>query len=661
MKRLIIRALCLGAVIAIVVAAAAMRPQGASTGERPGNEVLRRALDIELGRGSAPAKSPFRRVSGGTMSAVVAGTGALEARIDASGARAGGGNRDRNVGFARSSGTNGCPNTFGGQDGRRASDDRSDGRSGDRSRSRGGPPANVRVNQDCTLRRQAEEWGAVNPTDFSNILGGQNDSVIGFNHCGYDWSFDAGSTWGSVGTAPPPFWQEILDDDHTSDACSDPAGTFDHLGNAYAVGLLFDINSAASAIFVAKSNAPNGGSFYHTPRPLPFQEYRATPMGRVASDNDPDIFHDKELMIGDTRPGSPKQGRLYVTWTRFEVNATPPGGRSPIVFSQSTDSGSTWSPATIISGAAGSFCTAGSGTPDNPNACDQDQGSHPAVGPDGTVYVVFGNANTPLAGVSQVVVVRCRPTNTCNSPSDWEGPFRVGDLIGTHPFGPSPAGCPPGAQCLPPNGYRAPEFTTMSISADRNGRLFVAWADHRNGKPPCTAANSPGAPPCNHDVFYAYSLDRGTTWSPTRNVTAPFGETAQWQPWSDVTGDGKKLEVAFYDRHYGDCEFTGCNDITLASIADPASARPSIRYRRITTDSMPNLTTATNPVQAGFLGDYMWLEVSRHSFDQQKTHIWWADTRPLPYRPEGQQAPEEDVYFAIVDGKDANGKADDGG
>src|SRR4051794_13682487 len=38
-----------------------------------------------------------------------------------------------------------------------------------------GSATNPRVNQDCTLRRQAEEQVAVNPLDPSNIIAGQND------------------------------------------------------------------------------------------------------------------------------------------------------------------------------------------------------------------------------------------------------------------------------------------------------------------------------------------------------------------------------------------------------------------------------------------------------------------------------------------------------
>jgi hypothetical protein len=49
--------------------------------------------------------------------------------------------------------------------------------------------------------------------------------------------------------------------------------------------------------------------------------------------------------------------------------------------------------------------------------------------------------------------------------------------------------------------------------------------------------------------------------------------------------------------------------------------------------------TATNPVQAGFLGDYMWVDTDSHG----DAHIVWADTRPIR-----GTAPEEDVYYAQV-------------
>ena len=125
----------------------------------------------------------------------------------------------------------------------------------------GGGIRNVRVNQDCSLRRQAEEVIAINPTNSDNLIVGQNDSRIGFNHCGYDFSFDGGKTWADQ---TPPFYQFINNDGGTFDACSDPTATFDSGGNAYVGGVLFEIFYADSAFLVAKSNAGIGGAFYHT-------------------------------------------------------------------------------------------------------------------------------------------------------------------------------------------------------------------------------------------------------------------------------------------------------------------------------------------------------------------------------------------------------------
>src|SRR5438093_12013751 len=230
----------------------------------PANEVLARALAIELGQVTPdPKELPL---SDGTIYAAFQASGALEQRAS----QFSGSGLPQPI---SKHGTQGCQNRY----------------------ESGGPGgANVRVNQDCSLRRQAEEVIVVNPLDDDNLIAGQNDSRIGFNHCGYDWSFDGGKTWGDQ---LPPFWQFQLLDGHTSDACSDPSATFDAKGNAYITGIIFDVASAANAIVVAKSNAGIGGSFYHTPFPLSFQTYRDTPLGVVANDHNQAIASDQEFIV----------------------------------------------------------------------------------------------------------------------------------------------------------------------------------------------------------------------------------------------------------------------------------------------------------------------------------------------------------------------------
>jgi hypothetical protein len=56
------------------------------------------------------------------------------------------------------------------------------------------PNGNVRVNQDCTFRRQAEEDIIFNPADPTNLLAGQNDSRVGSTSAGSTTRPTAAST-----------------------------------------------------------------------------------------------------------------------------------------------------------------------------------------------------------------------------------------------------------------------------------------------------------------------------------------------------------------------------------------------------------------------------------------------------------------------------------
>jgi hypothetical protein len=51
---------------------------------------------------------------------------------------------------------------------------------------------------------------------------------------------------------------------------------------------------------------------------------------------------------------------------------------------------------------------------------------------------------------------------------------------------------------------------------------------------------------------------------------------------------------------------------------------------------MPNLVVAKNPLQAGFLDDYMWVSTDVRG----NPLVVWADTRGL------QNTVEEDIYMA---------------
>jgi hypothetical protein len=504
---------------------------------------------------------------------------------------------------------------------------------------------NIKVNQDCGFRAHGEEFVVVDPNDPNHVVAGQNDSRTGFNRCGIDYSFDRGQHWGDM---VPPYGQFRLLDNRVSASASDPALTFDAQGNVYFSCILFDTAVAANALVVIKSNAQFGGSFFHSPATNPNpgpQEFVTLPLGVVANDNNPTITHDKEFIFSDIQPASPKRGRVYMTWTLFRTTVTGTTIESPINFSQSVDGGATWSPRAEISG-RGSMCIGGNRLdPTLPaDKCNSDQSSWLVTGRDGTLFVFFVNSNTSDVSIGQYLMVKCLGTSDCTKSANWSPPVKVADDIRKQPFffTTNPVtGCPGNRRCLPPNGYRlasGTESVAFDFTFGPKGRLYMAFADFRNGGP-CASGGNPPRPvePCaNHrnDIFEVHSDDQGATWSPAKLVSSDDQHAAKWQPWLAVGPDGI-VYIAYYSRQFGGCETTGCNDIVLAASLDHGK---TFKHVRITTSSMPNLVPANNPTQSGFLGDYMNIAANTEG-----AYIVWADTRPHV-----GNIPTRNVFYAFI-------------
>ena len=280
----------------------------------------------------------------------------------------------------------------------------------------------------------------------------------------------------------------------------------------------------------------------------------------VANVNDPNYAYDKAIDHGRHEPREPEARQPL-----RDVDAVRPRDRgaqdgpdgiraiSPIYFSQSSDGGATWSAGVEISGMNPASAV--------PSSATMTRALMPVIGPDGTIYVSFVNRDSP-DGIEQVLFVSCPPSSNCSDRDDWSVPVRVARIFGSHPTGPSGAGCPLGSQCLPPNGY-AVNQATSDLALRRlspgicssSGPTFETTRTQR-----CRGNAQTARPPCDNDVFYAHSTDGGLTWSEPRSITPRsnprFGETAQWQPWSAMASNGH-LWVAFYDRSYGNCELAG--------------------------------------------------------------------------------------------------------
>jgi hypothetical protein len=616
MRRTIISGVAAASVLVLTLAATSSSQPSA----RPGNRALQMALNAD--RGIAPPRLPNNHfvplLSGAYVRA--AEEAAMPAR---SGVRSA-------IPGAPSVGTTGCSNVF---------------RAEDR-------PDNVRANQDCGYRFQSEEWVAVNPTDPNNVVVSQNDSSLSGNHTGVDFSIDGGEHFGdsrlpsgriNIPGVPGGVW--------SFDFFSDPAHAFDADGNLYYITLGADFaQDGFDGVFAWKSNSCLKGSALHTPGSgscSPFSPPLSASAVPIRTNfSNPGLIDDKELVAADAWPTSPFKNNVYVTWTIFNFTCGSSGTAfcdAPIFFSRTTDGGQTWSKAREISGANASLCDFGNFfDPSQPaHACNNDQFSDPVVGPDGTLYVFFMNYNTTLTTatspgglLNQILMVK-----SSDGGVHWSKPSLVANDFGTEPYslpGHRIPDCDLFRQCLPPNGYRMSDYPTAGIGAD--GRLAVYWSDFRNGGP-CAVDHAPGlkglpVTPCanyNTDIMVTTSNNGGAGWTNPQEVST--NKAAQWQPWGAVGPNGA-LYVAYYDRQYGSCEQTGCNDITLAT--KPAGD-DEWDFDRITTSSMPNATCAIIPTECGFLGDYMSLAVAGRS-----VNIAWGDTRGL------SGTVEEDVYYARV-------------
>jgi hypothetical protein len=515
---------------------------------------------------------------------------------------------------------------------------------------------NVRVNQDCTYRRQAEEKIVYNPANPNNLVAGQNDSRVGFNQCGIDWSTDDGRHWGDL---LPPFRQRLNNPaselatatdpnnhtivggpgtGHTYDADSDPAPAFDSQGRAFFTCLAFDVATNASLVYATQSPAAAQGSFF----------FNIDTAGRsfiVDEENDPSASLDKPFITADTFMQSPNRDNVYATWTvfNFTCGASGAGFCSNTIFgSMSTDHGLTWSTPQEISGSSPTLCFGGD-TFDpkrSPDSCDFDQGSDPAPQPNGDLVVIFNNGNTPLNNPnSQQLGVVCHPSGSspngtarlnCGSPVKAGDDITVGEPLCD--FGRGPEECIPGAF------IRSNDFPRIAVNPV-NGDLFAAWQDYRNQE---------------FDIQLATSTDGGKTWSASTTVNPDSGLDHYFPADAVAPSNGDRVGVSYFRTQRVPNENTppptgvfapgqpGVQQSTSDYVlAHSVGVKTPFKFKVVSP-----VFAAPDGNQAGFNGDYSSLVLVGDT-----AHPLWSDTRNTA--PAGQvatvPAPEEDIFTDSLD------------
>jgi len=480
-----------------------------------------------------------------------------------------------------------------------------------------GSATNPRVNQDCTLRRQAEEQVAVNPTDPANIIAGQNDSRVGFNHCGFDYSLDGGAHWGD---GQPPYFQHLNPGTaHTYDAASDPNVTFTGTGRAWYSCVVFDLNTNASGVFADPSTPGLKGSAYANIG-------AGTSPYVVAETDDGHTFYDKQFMAGDTRPGHEE---AYITFTVFLADQKCSQGNNPGAFCSSEIwyskwDGTKWSAPANVSGSSPTLCVLGDfyDKKADPHACNFDQGSMPVVLPNGDVYVVWNNGNTPLGAPNQTLGRLIHPNGTMGPVTfvgvdDWR--HQAYCDLGRGP-----------EECVDSLKVRTNDFPAISVDPTNANHLVAVWQDSRDS--PGTGLNGDG----DYGVAVSESTNGGTSWTETKYLKGAAGE-AYFEPSVAVTQTGKTA-VSFYKANvYGNSDGLGTYGYYLAR---KSGANWVVD---LVSDSATNPSPQTNPTQAGFLGDYTSIAASTAP-GSSIVYPLWADTR----NSSASQGPDEDVFFKTV-------------
>jgi Neuraminidase (sialidase) len=272
-----------------------------------------------------------------------------------------------------------------------------------------------------------------------------------------------------------------------------------------------------------------------------------------------------------------------VGWTEFTLE------KSVILFSRSTDGGSTWSKPVEIS--------THEGLPRDETGSVE--GFTGAVGADGTVYVVWADG-------SEIAFATSRDGGQSFS--------RSRSILKTAPSYFDVFNVARG------NGF--PQIATDP----RSNRLFVVWADYRNG---------------DIDVFCSTSTDRGKHWSPPLRVNsdALHNGADQFMQWLAVDPTDGSANVIFYDRR-----------------GDPDNRKATIVLARCTDGGKTFANYAWDPdpfdPDEQFIGDYSGIT----AFAGRVFGVW-ARTAEADEKPESTGGKSKKVRaFVAVGVADFTGK-----
>ncbi len=404
------------------------------------------------------------------------------------------------------------------------------------------------VNATRDLAPQNETSIALDPANPLNLVGGTNDYRYGDAQAGIAVSFDGGETWAA----------DTLDGLHPTTGKYSTQG--DPVVASYPGGVFYysyiDFNRTDEQNRLVVARSTDGG--------LTWPQVGVIIDHAGAGSHD---FEDKEWIAVDDS-GSAFDGNVYIAWTRYLTPAFMDVDNR-VMFSRSSNGGATFSAPAQISDSIGDY-----------------QGTSPAVGPNGEVYVAWYHASTIEFDVSTDGGATFGTDVTVAAISDISNP-------------------------LPGAFFRVFSFPALAVdrSPAPNGDLYVVWADELGT----------GSGP---DVVLSRSTDGGATWSPPIRVSDDTNGSYQFMPAIAVGPDGA-ITVSFLDQR-------NAPGTTLYDLYAARSMNGGLSFRRNRRISDRTSDSQLDGFGGFFIGDYTGLAVKRfHAFP------YWTDARPGNANAEG--------------------------
>ncbi|MEC9140842.1 MAG: sialidase family protein [Chloroflexota bacterium] len=485
---------------------------------------------------------------------------------------------------------------------------------------------------------QTEPSIAVNPNDPDHLVMGSID--YNFPNVTNYVSIDGGVTW--EGPFRPPYLAEDIG------SGGDAVVAFDRDGNVYIIFISigveeFTVGPAADQAVVSSiaiSKSENGGRTWNEPvssfRSGISKNLSPGPDGQLQGDIAISFLDKPWLGIGPSKEDLSTDA-IYVTMTEFTERFPiifPFGGNFPffgvpvletaIKVVSSTDGGQTWSESTTASPVVRRvFASGGSSEEDIDGEVDSKklqaapsnaigtqrvlQGSQPAVGLDGSVYVTWLDStdDDSMEGLAENYIAR----------SD-DGGKTFGVPVRTSVFN------EPGF--LPRNGFfRYWGSAFPQIAVGPNDEVYVVYT-----------AKPPDDPTDDGDIYFVRSSDRGETWSRPFTLNGDDTDHLQFFPsiatspngnihvmWGDFRDDRAQTRYQIYYTTSDDEGVTwGFQDTTLG--IDTRDTRVS-DYHSNANKGFPG---------GQFIGDYFSIDAS-----DQDAYLTWADTRLGEYGPVNQK------------------------